>query len=278
VITPQFLSDPAKLREAAKNKFVTSHGTALFEAIVKGLDLLDGIAGNRAIVLFTDGADSSSQLDHSTLWRTLGQKGVRLYNIGLGGGMKRYSQATGTFSERVLTHAAMATHGRYFSADNPDELKGFYQEIASELRTKSAYFLRATPSQGSGSLMVTTTGEPFAAASASPQVEIILDCSGSMKDKIGGRRKIDVAREALSKVVRELPDDVRLALRLYGHRVEPGGKGDCEDTELVAPFGKVDKKKILSTIQNSRALGNTPIAFSLQQLISDFQGVPGKKW
>jgi hypothetical protein len=277
VITPEFLNDPAKLREAAKTKFTTKHSTALFDAMTTGIKLLDGIAGNRAIVLFTDGADTSSKLDHPGLWRMLEQNRIRFYNIGLGAGMKRYSTATGTYSERVLTHAALATNGRYFSTENPDELKVFYQQIANELRTKSTYYLRATPGTGRGSLRVTTTGEPFAAVSAAPEVEIILDCSGSMKDRINGRRKIDIAREALSKVVRDLPNDLRLALRLYGHRLQPGEKGDCQDTELVFPFGKVDKKKILDTIQNSRALGNTPIAFSLQQVDTDFRGQPGEK-
>lgn len=277
VITPNFLSEPAKLREASKTKFATKQGTSLYDAITTGIKLLDGIAGNRAIVLFTDGSDSSSQLDHPGLWRTLGQSRVRLYNIGLGAGMKRYSTATGTFAERVLTHAALASNGRYFSTEKPEELKAFYQQIADELRTKSTYYLRATTAGGKGSIGVITTGEPFAAVSAAPEVEIILDCSGSMKEKINGRRKMDIARDALSRVIRDLPNDIRLALRLYGHRLQAGDKGDCQDTELVFPFGKVDKKKILETIQNSRALGNTPIAFSLQQVAADFRGKPGEK-
>jgi hypothetical protein len=161
--------------------------------------LLEGIAGNRAIVLMTDGSDSSSQLDHPGFWKTLQEKQVRLYNIGLGGGMKRYAPTTGTICERVLTHAALASNGRYFTANNSDELKGFYQKIAQELRSTSTYYLSARVSQANGSLNVVTTGEPIAAVSSAPQVEIILDASGSMKDFSGSKRKIEIARQALSQ-------------------------------------------------------------------------------
>jgi hypothetical protein len=74
-----------------------------------------------------------------------------------------------------------------------------------------------------------------------------------------------------------MPNDTRLALRLYGHRLRPGEPGECEDTELVFPFGKVDKARIVQTIQKVTAVGNTPIAYSLQQVAKDFEGVPGEK-
>ena len=277
VITPEFLSDSQKLKEAAKGKFATRSGTSLFDAVSKGLQLLDGIVGNRAIVLMTDGSDSSSQLDHPGFWKMLQEKRVRLYNIGLGGGMKRYSTTTGTICERVLTHAALASNGRYFTATNSDELKGFYQKISKELRSTSTYYLSARVSQGAGRLNVIATGEPIVSVSSVPQVEIILDASGSMKDFAGSKRKIEIARQVLSQVVQQMPADTRLALRLYGHRLRPGEPGDCEDTELVFPFGKVDKARIAQTIQKVTAIGNTLIAYSLRQVAKDFEGIPGEK-
>src|SRR5206468_3188830 len=106
---------------------------------------------------------------------------------------------------------------------------------------------------------------------------IILDSSYSMNQPIGSKRKIDIAKEVLAQIVKELPDDVTAGLRIYGHRVETGKPGDCEDSELVVPFKKVDKAAMLLHLQSVKALGNTPIAFSLGKLAADFRGLPGEK-
>src|SRR5215475_13511390 len=56
-------------------------------------------------------------------------------------------------------------------------------------------------------------------------LEIILDASGSMGARIGDRKKIDIAHEALGALVNQLPDTASVALRAYGHR----RAGDCGD-------------------------------------------------
>jgi len=124
---------------------------------------------------------------------------------------------------------------------------------------------------------VVALGEPIAAVSAPPQLEIILDASYSMNQPINYRKKIDIAKEVLTQIVRDLPDDVTAGLRIYGHRIDTGKPGDCEDSELVMPFGKVDKEMLVTRVKAVKALGNTPIAYSLSQLAKDFHGVPGEK-
>src|SRR4051812_43908684 len=116
VITPEFLSDPVALKKAAQGKFEPIHGTSLYNAIAKGVELLEGVPGNRAIVLMTDGSDSSSVMEYAAFWKLLAGKKIRLYNIALGGGTQRYSQPHGTFAARMLNHAALATDGRFFQA------------------------------------------------------------------------------------------------------------------------------------------------------------------
>lgn len=277
VITPEFLSDPKALKAAATGKFKPIKGTSLYEATAKAIQLLEGAPGNRAIVLMTDGSDSSSAMEYAAFWKLLDQKRIRLYTIALGSGVQRYSNPHAMVAARMLKHASLATDGRYFQAKTSDELKGFYQQIAKELRSASTYYLQPTLSQGMGSLSVVASGEPIAAVSAPPQVEIILDASYSMNRTIGNRKKIDIAKEAVTQIVKDLPEDVTVALRIYGHRVDTGKPGDCEDSELVVPFAKLDKRAIISRVQAVKALGNTPIAHSLSQLANDFRGVPGEK-
>lgn len=115
---------------------------------------------------------------------------------------------------------------------------------------------------------------------APPSTELILDASGSMREKkrtIGGRLKIDVAKDVMAQVIANLPDDAEVALRVYGHRIREGRPGDCQDSELMVPFGKIDKARLLGRVRSVQALGTTPIAFSLQQVPRDFAGRDGEK-
>ena len=43
------------------------------------------------------------------------------------------------------------------------------------------------------------------------------------------------------KIVENLPEDIEVALRVYGHHIAAGKLGACEDSELQFPFAKIDK-------------------------------------
>jgi len=88
---------------------------------------------------------------------------------------------------------------------------------------------------------------------------------------------MDVAKDVMAQVIAQLPDDARVALRFYGHRIREGRKGDCQDSELVVPFGRIDRPRLLARVRAVRALGTTPIAFTLRQVGRDFGSAPGEK-
>lgn len=277
VLLPEFTSDRERLKAAVQNKFFSKGGTPFYDAVAKGIELLEGAQGNRAIVVMTDGEDTTSRLGHAGFWKVLEEKRIRLYTIGLGTELQTYVPGIGASGSRVLTHAAVATNGRFFFARTAEELKGFYQQIADELRTISTYYLKATLSQGPGGLAVAATGERLAAVSAPSQIELILDGSGSMKRKIEGRQMMDIAKGVMSQIIKGLPDDAQVALRFYGHRIREGRPGDCRDTELVFPFGKIDKARMLAKVRDVKALGTTPIDYTLRQVAGDFGRTPGEK-
>jgi hypothetical protein len=95
--------------------------------------------------------------------------------------------------------------------------------------------------------------------------------------KVDGRLKIEVAKEVATKIVEGLPEDATVAFRVYGRRIREGRPGDCEDSELVFPFGRVDKPRLTERIQEIQALGTTPLAHSLQQAAGDFGDASGEK-
>jgi len=277
VLLPEFTSDRERLKAAVQGKFFSNGGTPLYDAIAKGIDLLEGVQGNRAVVVMTDGADSTSRLKYEGFWKVLDEKRIRIYTIGLGGELPAFVPLMGSTGGRVLTHTAAATNGRFFFARTSDELKGFYQQIADELRSIGTYYIRPTISQGPGTLAVAATGERIAAVSAPSQIELILDASGSMNERVEGRSKIAAAKDAMSQIIRGLPDDAQVALRVYGHRIQEGRKGACQDSELLVPFGKIDKNRMLSKVAPIRALGTTPIDYTLRQVAKDFGRSAGEK-
>jgi hypothetical protein len=128
--------------------------------------------------------------------------------------------------------------------------------------------------------MVVAAGEKTAEVLTPLQVELILDASGSMREQKGlvdGRLKIDVAKDVMAQIIERLPENIRVALRVYGHRIREGQKGDCQDSELVFPFAQIDRPRLIQRVRQLQALGTTPIAYSLQQVARDFGNASGEK-
>jgi hypothetical protein len=126
---------------------------------------------------------------------------------------------------------------------------------------------------------VASTGEPIAGVAA-PNIELILDASGSMKErnrKVDGRLKIDVAKDLMAETIAGLPDGITAGLRVYGRTIHEGRDGDCKDSELVLPFSRLDKARLIAEVRNVQALGTTPLAFSLVQAARDLAAAPGDK-
>ncbi len=277
VLLPGFTSDRERLRAAAAGKFSAGGDTRFYDAVARAMELLEGVRANRAIVVMTDGADTSSTLKYPQFWRLVERTRIRLYTIGLGAELLELKPDISTTPARMMAHIAMATNGRFFFAQSSEDLKSVYQQIVDELKTLSTYTLRAGVSRGTGGLAVAATGERLAAVSAPRQIELILDASGSMKEKVEGRPKIDIAREVMVQIIKGLPENVQVALRVYGHRIREGRPGDCKDSELMVPFGRINKAAMIARVQAIRALGTTPIAYSLRQVAADFGKVPGEK-
>ncbi|MCG2721836.1 MAG: VWA domain-containing protein [Thermodesulfovibrionales bacterium] len=124
-------------------------------------------------------------------------------------------------------------------------------------------------------LVMLLTVLPSTSSAADEQakmIELILDASGSMNGKLqGGERKIDAARKAVSKLMKELNDDVVMGFRAYGHQ-SPREKHDCQDTEILVPFGaaKQNRDKVASKMKPLSAQGYTPITWVLGKAAEDF--------
>ncbi len=100
----------------------------------------------------------------------------------------------------------------------------------------------------------------LAVEASAPNVLFILDASGSMREKVDNQEKLTVAKQVMTNLVKELPDEANVGLELFGHRK----RGSCDDIETVVPVSPLDKNRLVGKIQSIDAKGETPIAAALR--------------
>jgi VWFA-related protein len=116
-------------------------GTALWDSIIFTLYYFNGVRGQRAIILLSDGKDESSRFTYEDTLEYARRTGVTLYAIGLGEDVDK----------KKLTRLAEETGGRSFFLKDAAQLEGIYSTIQRELR--SQYLLAYQSSN--------TTGDDF---------------------------------------------------------------------------------------------------------------------
>lgn len=105
-------------------------------------------------------------------------------------------------------------------------------------------------------------------------VEVILDASGSMLQKLGGQRRIEIARRTLTKLVTStLPAGTPFALRVFGRAP------DSCDTDLLTPLAPLSSAAAAKTVATLDAKNGarTAIGASLEQAGSDLHAAQGER-
>ncbi|MEJ2084772.1 MAG: VWA domain-containing protein [Acidobacteriota bacterium] len=108
-------------------------GTALYDSVIFALYYFNGIKGQRALILLSDGKDEHSKFAWEETIEYARRAGVSIYSIGLG--------LSGKLGEakKKLKKLAEETGGRAFFIDGVDELGSIYRTIQEELRSR--YYL-----------------------------------------------------------------------------------------------------------------------------------------
>lgn len=168
----------------------------------------------------------------------------------------------------------------YTSRENPLNLQAPLEVGEYELRYSSAssYItlarapIKVVPAkQAPGRVQVlSATANPIAADA----VEIILDASGSMLQKIGSARRIDIAKQTLTTLTNStIPAGTPFALRVFGREVD-----SCE-TQLDVPLSPLKPAEVGTKIKALVAKNNakTPIGASLEKVAEDLQAAKGER-
>jgi uncharacterized protein with von Willebrand factor type A (vWA) domain len=93
-------------------------------------------------------------------------------------------------------------------------------------------------------------------ASTASNFYFLFDMSGSMNDNCSGERKIDGAKEAVARFMKNIPDDVNIGLMVFGTRTPDG-------YEEVLPLGAGNKEKFLEIINSLQPTSQTPLGEAL---------------
>ena len=101
---------------------------------------------------------------------------------------------------------------------------------------------------------------------------IVLDASGSMWGQIGGRAKLEIARESLKEVLKSIPPETELGLIAYGHRE----KGSCADIQLIVPPAPGTAQAISDAAANLQFLGKTPMTDAVRMAASELRSTEEK--
>ncbi len=93
---------------------------------------------------------------------------------------------------------------------------------------------------------------PNAASQAGQNVVVVLDDSGSMKERMKSRKtRIEAAKSAILAVLETLPESANVGVTLLNGRIDR--------SSWVVPLGPVDIEKSRTAIRQVRAKGGTPL-------------------
>ena len=110
------------------------------------------------------------------------------------------------------------------------------------------------------------------------RVLFILDFSNSMSEYLEGRRKVDLMIDTMKSILPNLPKNMSVGLRVYGHRMGFTPFEACRASTLVNPVSVANGINIRNSLLDIKPRGMTPITYSLKQAVNkDFLGYSGKK-
>lgn len=110
----------------------------------------------------------------------------------------------------------------------------------------------------------------------------LIDSSQSMKEKIavgfesGKEPKMEAAKRVLQEALSRIPNEVNLGLRVFGNGFR-GDFTDCQQSTLLVPIGKNNRRAIIESARSMAPYGLTPLTYGLMQAENDLRYCVGPK-
>jgi Ca-activated chloride channel family protein len=116
--------------------------TALYDSLVYALYYFSGLSGKRAVVVLTDGEDSSSRYRYEDALEFARRSGVAIYAIGLDLSSREFNVVA------KLRRLAHETGGNCYTVGRASELESIYEKIERELRTQYVLAYQSSATSG----------------------------------------------------------------------------------------------------------------------------------
>jgi Ca-activated chloride channel family protein len=142
-----FTGDRDELIRVIREDIQFGNPTRLWDATDAGMEALKDLQGRRVVLVFTDGADTSSDLDQKDVLARAREEEFLIYAIGLRSRMRGQGV---TRPDPGLRKVAEETGGGYFELTRTDELNATFTRVAAELH--SQYVLGFTPAAIDGKI------------------------------------------------------------------------------------------------------------------------------
>jgi Ca-activated chloride channel family protein len=120
-------TDPPEERVRAVDRLAPWGATALYDVIVRGIDMLGARTGRKALIVFSDGEDQGSHVTLDQVEQRLQASDVTLYMIGQGRGLDVDRL------KKVMERLASPTGGRVFAMASINQLSGAFDTLLEEL-------------------------------------------------------------------------------------------------------------------------------------------------
>ena len=117
----------ASARLRAVDRLAPWGGTALYDVLLRAMEMLSHRKGRKVLVVFTDGEDQSSRASLQDVERRAEINDAPIYMIGQG------RATTDSRLRDILEKLARMSGGRAFHTDHMDELEPAFAEIVAEL-------------------------------------------------------------------------------------------------------------------------------------------------
>jgi len=186
------------------NKIRANGATALYDSVIKGIELLKD-KDRASIILFTDGKDANyndtkrgSKADFDEMFKLVQKHKIPVYPIAFGKGADK----------TTLNSIAKVTATKYYEGDDKESLENIFTDISSDLG--NAYKLKYQRMKS-------------AVNSNTPVINFMIDRSGSMDTDPswcdGCSRRIETVKNVLSDFISFIPNNFLIQFNVFNTEV-----------------------------------------------------------
>ena len=138
VNTVQDVTGDKELLEKAIDGITANGDTAMYDALVSAVEILNPLPGRKAIIVLTDGMDNQSTADPDEALASIGFGGLSISTVGFGQIPENEEEADvySGIDETTLRYIAENAGGKYGNAEDKAQLSLLYDQMRRSLQSE----------------------------------------------------------------------------------------------------------------------------------------------